>query len=110
MYDMSSYGSATSQAERVNNREMPDINVQYLIAVMLIDKTVSFPLRRTTHSTHEDPAILREHAKVELVGDEELERLLPTRVENRRGEVELTGWDSISPSVWSMRAELLRIR
>ena len=71
--------SATSQAERVNNREMPDINVQYLIAVMLIDKTVSF------HSAHDkarmqDPAVLREHAKVELVADEELERLLPTRV------------------------------
>jgi 2-methylcitrate dehydratase PrpD len=68
-----------SQAERVNNREMPDINVQYLIAVMLIDKTVSF------HAAHDkarmqDPAILRERAKVELVADEELERLLPTRV------------------------------
>jgi 2-methylcitrate dehydratase PrpD len=71
--------SATSQAERVNNREMPDINVQYLVAVMLIDKTVSF------HAAHDkarmqDPAILRERAKVELVGDEELEKLLPTRV------------------------------
>src|ERR1700721_2957959 len=71
--------SATSQAERVNNREMPDINVQYLIAVMLIDKTLSF------HAAHDkvrmqDPAVLRERAKVELVGDDELERLLPTRV------------------------------
>ena len=71
--------SATSQAERVNKREMPDINVQYLIAVMLIDKTVSF------HAAHDkahmqDPAILREEAKVELIGDEELEKLLPTRV------------------------------
>src|SRR6202030_135725 len=71
--------SATSQAERVNNREMPDINVQYLVAVMLMDKSVSF------HAAHDkarmqDPAILREEAKVELIGDEELERLLPTRV------------------------------
>src|ERR1700686_464955 len=71
--------SATSQAERVNKREMPDINVQYLVAVMLLDKTVSF------HAAHDkarmqDPAILREEAKVELIGDEELERLLPTRV------------------------------
>jgi 2-methylcitrate dehydratase PrpD len=71
--------SATSQAERVNNREMPDINVQYLIAVMMIDKTVSF------HAAHDkarmqDPAVLRERAKVELVADEELEHLLPTRV------------------------------
>jgi 2-methylcitrate dehydratase PrpD len=71
--------SATSQAERVNNREMPDINVQYLVAVMLIDKTLTF------HSAHDrarmqDPAVLGERAKVELVGDDELERLLPTRV------------------------------
>src|ERR1700726_3731967 len=71
--------SATSQAERVNNREMPDINVQYLVAVMMIDKTVSF------HAAHDkarmqDPEILREEAKVELIGDEELEKLLPTRV------------------------------
>lgn len=71
--------SATSQAERVNNREMPDINVQYLIAVMLIDQTLSF------HAAHDkermqDPAVLRERAKIELVGDDELERLLPTRV------------------------------
>jgi 2-methylcitrate dehydratase PrpD len=71
--------SATSQAERVNKREMPDINIQYLVAVMLIDKTVSF------HAAHDkarmqDPAILREEAKVELIGDDELEKLLPTRV------------------------------
>jgi 2-methylcitrate dehydratase PrpD len=71
--------SATSQAERVNNREMPDINVQYLIAVMLIDKTLSF------HAAHDkarmgDAAVLRERGKIELVGDDELERLLPTRV------------------------------
>src|ERR1700681_2999146 len=53
--------SATSQAERVNNREMPDINVQYLVAVILLDKTVSF------HAAHDksrmqDPAILHEKA------------------------------------------------
>jgi 2-methylcitrate dehydratase PrpD len=71
--------SATSQAERVNNREMPDINVQYLVAVMLIDKTVTFHAAHDT-ARMEDPAVLRERAKVELVGDEELERLLPTRV------------------------------
>jgi hypothetical protein len=60
--------SATSQVERVNNREMPDINVQYLIAVMTIDKTVLF------HVAHDkarvdDPGILRERVKIELVAD-----------------------------------------
>jgi 2-methylcitrate dehydratase PrpD len=92
--------SATSQAERVNNREMPDINVQYLVAVMMIDKTVSF------HAAHDkarmnDPAILRERAKVELVGDEELEKLLPTRV--GIVEVELADGTRLSERVENAR-------
>ena len=33
---------ATDAAQAVDNREMPDISLQHLIAVMLIDKTVSF--------------------------------------------------------------------
>jgi 2-methylcitrate dehydratase PrpD len=32
----------TSAAKTVNNREIPDINLQHLVAIMLIDKTVSF--------------------------------------------------------------------
>jgi 2-methylcitrate dehydratase PrpD len=92
--------SATSQAERVNNREMPDINVQYLVAVMLIDKTVSF------HAAHDkarmnDPAILRERAKVELIGDEELEKLLPTRV--GVVEIELTDGTQLTERVENAR-------
>jgi 2-methylcitrate dehydratase PrpD len=92
--------SATSQAERVNNREMPDINVQYLVAVMLIDKTVSF------HAAHDrarmqDPAILHEKAKVELMADEELEKLLPTRV--GVVEIELTDGTKFSERVENAR-------
>ena len=76
---------ATNEAKIVDNREIPDICMQHLIAVMLIDKTVSFK------SAHEiarmkDPAILQQRAKVQLVGTEELERRMPTRV----GEVEVT--------------------
>ena len=46
---------------------------------MLIDKTVSF---RAAHdkARMQDPAVLRERAKVQLVPDEELERLIPKRV------------------------------
>lgn len=71
--------AASSAAYTVNNRDMPDICLQHLVAIMLIDKTVSF------HAAHDkarmqDPAVLRERAKVQLVPDEELERLIPARV------------------------------
>ena len=71
--------AATSAAYTVNNRDMPDICLQHLVAVMLVDKTVSF---RAAHdkARMQDPAILRERAKVQLVPDEELERLIPVRV------------------------------
>jgi 2-methylcitrate dehydratase PrpD len=77
--------SATSQAERVDNREMPDICMQYLIAVMLLDKTVSFQAAHDKQRM-QDSAILRQRAKVQLIADDELERLLPTRV----GVVDIT--------------------
>ncbi len=69
---------ATDEATIVNNREIPDICLQHLFAVMLIDKTVSF---KSAHDTPrmKDPAVLRERAKVQLVGDEALERLMPQR-------------------------------
>jgi 2-methylcitrate dehydratase PrpD len=71
--------AATSAAYTVNNRDMPDICLQHLVAVMLIDKTVSF---RAAHdkARMQDAAILRERAKVQLVPDEELEKLIPVRV------------------------------
>jgi 2-methylcitrate dehydratase PrpD len=71
--------AATSAAYTVNNRDMPDICLQHLVAIMLIDKTVSF---RAAHDKDrmQDPAVLRERAKVQLVPDEELEKLIPVRV------------------------------
>ena len=70
---------ATNGAAIVNNREMPDICLQHLIAVMLIDKTVSF---RAAHDNARmnDPAILNQRAKVQLIPNEEFERLNPRRV------------------------------
>jgi 2-methylcitrate dehydratase PrpD len=71
--------AATSAAYTVNNREMPDICLQHMIAVMLIDKTASF---KAAHDKPrmQDPEILRQRAKVQLLGEEELERLIPKRV------------------------------
>lgn len=70
---------APSVAAVVDNRDIPDICLQHMVAVMLLDKTVSF------HAAHDkarmqDAAILRERAKVDLVRDAELAQFLPVRV------------------------------
>ncbi len=70
---------ATSEAKTVNNREMPDISLQHMVAVVLIDKTASFAAAHD-RPRMADPALVRERAKVELVPDEELEALYPRRV------------------------------
>jgi 2-methylcitrate dehydratase PrpD len=71
--------AATSAAYTVNNRDMPDICLQHLVAIMLLDKTVSF---RAAHdkARMQDPAVLGLRAKVQLVPDEHLEKLSPVRV------------------------------
>jgi 2-methylcitrate dehydratase PrpD len=70
---------STSAAPKVDNTQSPDLCLQYLFGVMLLDKTVSF---RAAHdkARMQDPAILRERAKVQVTAEEELERLLPKRV------------------------------
>ncbi len=70
---------ATDEAAIVNNREIPDICLQHMVAVMLLDNTVTFAAAHDTPRIH-DPAILRERAKVQLLPDAELERLMPLRV------------------------------
>jgi len=50
----------------VDNREMPDVNVQHMMAVMLIDKDATFKAAHDV-ARMKDPAILRERAKVKLV-------------------------------------------
>jgi 2-methylcitrate dehydratase PrpD len=70
---------ARTQGSVVNNREMPDICLQHMVAVMLIDKTASF---QSAHdkARMQDPAVLRVRAKVNLVLDDgELQRALPRR-------------------------------
>ena len=63
----------------VDNRDIPDICLQHMVAVMLVDKTASF------HAAHDkarmqDAAVLRERSKVRYVPDAALARLLPARV------------------------------
>jgi 2-methylcitrate dehydratase PrpD len=69
---------ATSEAALVTNREMPDICMQHMVAVMLLDKTASF---KAAHDKPrmQDAGVLKQRAKVQLVPDSELERHLPAR-------------------------------
>ncbi len=70
---------ATHEASVVNNREIPDISLQHMIAVMLLDKTASFKAAHDV-ARMKDPAILRERAKVRLIGEDSLSAFLPKRV------------------------------
>jgi len=71
-------------ANTVDNRAMPDICMQHLCAVMLLDGTVSF---RSSHDTKRmrDPKVLAVRGRIELRGDNELSRAMPSR----QGIVEL---------------------
>jgi len=70
--------AATSEAAIVSNREIPDICMQHMIAVMLIDKTASFKAAHDK-ARMQDPSVLKQRAKVQLIPDGELERHLPAR-------------------------------
>jgi len=70
---------ATSEAKTVNNRDMPDICLQHLIAVMLLDRTVTFQAAHDKPRM-QDPKVLAQRTKVQLSPDEELEALYPKRV------------------------------
>jgi 2-methylcitrate dehydratase PrpD len=70
---------STSAAPKVDNVQSPDLCLQYLAAVTLLDGTLSF---RAAHDLPrmQDPVVLQIRGKVQVVADEELERLLPKRV------------------------------
>jgi 2-methylcitrate dehydratase PrpD len=69
---------ASSAGAVVNNREIPDICLQHMVAVMMLDKTASFAAAHDK-ARMQDPVVLKHRAKVELVPDEELERRMPQR-------------------------------
>jgi 2-methylcitrate dehydratase PrpD len=72
-------------ANTTDNRPMPDINMQHMCAVMLLDGIVTFK------SSHDEkrmkhPKVVELKRRIELFGDDELTRLIPSR----QGIVELT--------------------
>ena len=70
---------APSVATVVDNRDMPDVCLQHMVAVMLVDGTASFKAAHDK-ARMKDAAVLRQRAKVQLVKDETLAPMLPVRV------------------------------
>src|SRR4029077_3414312 len=69
----------------VNNREMPDICMQHMVAVMLLDGTATFQAAHDEKRMR-DPKVLEVRRRVELYGDDALQRAMTSR----QGIVELT--------------------
>lgn len=87
-------------ANTTNNRNMPDICMQHMCAVMLLDGIVTF---KSAHDEKRmrDPKVLALRSKVELYGDDELTRAMPSR----QGIVELrlTGGRELRQHVKAVR-------
>lgn len=86
-------------ARIVNDRSMPDVNCQHIIAVALVSGTVSF---EDSHSYKrmKEPAVLAAKARVQLIADKELmDRAAP-----RSGKVEVTLKDGRTVSHFTRHA------
>jgi 2-methylcitrate dehydratase PrpD len=75
---------AKQGANTTDNRTMPDICMQHMCAVMLIDGIVTF-ISSHDEKRMKHPKVLALRSRIELIGDEELTRVLPSR----QGIVEL---------------------
>ena len=74
-----------SGARTVNNRKMPDVNVQYMVASILIDGKLTFESAHD-YERFQNPRVLALKEKVQLIGDEAMERSGP----RFQGQVEVT--------------------
>jgi 2-methylcitrate dehydratase PrpD len=75
----------------VNNREMPEICMQHLCAMMLVDGNMNFT-KAHDRVRMNDPRILRMRALIDLKGSDELSKQMPNRqgivqLELRNGEI-----------------------
>jgi 2-methylcitrate dehydratase PrpD len=75
---------ARQGANTTDNRTMPDICMQHMCAVMLLDGIVTF-ISSHDEKRMKHPKVLAVRSRIELIGDEELTRVLPSR----QGIVEL---------------------
>jgi 2-methylcitrate dehydratase PrpD len=70
---------ATSTVDKIDDSVMPNLSMQQMIAILLIDGTLSFEAAHD-EARMSDPAVLRQKAKIKVIADEALEHLLPKRV------------------------------
>ena len=66
------------RCQLVNNRNMPNINVQHLVALTLIDGGLNFESSHQ-HERMSDPAVLAVKAKIDLQANAALTTALPPR-------------------------------
>jgi 2-methylcitrate dehydratase PrpD len=80
-------------ARIVDNRAMPDVNLQYAIAVALIDGTLSFDASHS-YERMQDPQVLAVKQRVQLIGDRAL--MDPAAPRSGRVDVTLRGGRSVT--------------
>jgi 2-methylcitrate dehydratase PrpD len=80
-------------ARIVNNRSMPDVNCQHMIAMALVDGNVTFASTRS-YQRMSDPAVLAVKERVDLVADPAL--MNPEAPRSAKVEVFLTGGGTLT--------------
>jgi 2-methylcitrate dehydratase PrpD len=65
-----------TQARTINDRHMPDVNCQYMLAVAMLDGKIDFQNSHDFDRMH-DPQVLEFKKRVELVADPELTKIFP---------------------------------
>lgn len=66
------------RASLVDGRAMPNINVQHLIALLIVDGALGFEAAHS-HARMADPAVLRVRDRIQLIANPELTTALPPR-------------------------------
>ncbi len=62
-----------SGASLLNNRHMPDVNVQFMVAAILLEGKLTFDMAHD-YGRFQNPRVLALKEKVQLIGDEEIDR------------------------------------
>ena len=65
-----------SGARTVNNRHMPDVNVQFMVAAILIEGKLTFDMAHD-YARFQNPRVLALKEKVQLIADNEMEKSGP---------------------------------